>query len=153
MINWPSKAIFFALICLFHPVQPVNALETDGRFTMTPTEDGFLRLDSKTGAIALCGRLENGWTCKPVDDAQLASQDKLASLTKENSDLKAEIEDLRRALDAQITGTPSGGANRGFKMPTEQDVDKLMSVLERLARRFKSMVDDLKEQQQPGTPL
>ena len=147
-------AATLTLIFFLQLAPTAGAVETDGRFSMTPTDDGFLRLDSQTGAVALCGRSDGDWICNPVADSQLASQSKLAALKKENSDLKAEIEDLQRALNAQLTdGKPSDGTNPGFNVPSEQDVDKLMGFLENLARRFKGMVKELKENNEPGRPL
>jgi len=154
MKNGLQQAIILATILVLHPLTSVQAIETDTRFSMTPTDDGFLRLDSKTGAVALCARSSNGWSCKPVEDDQLAVQEKLAALKKENRELKGEIEDLRRALDTQFAdGTPSGKKKPGFQLPSDEDVDKLMSFLEKMARKFKGLVEELKENQEPGTPL
>ena len=154
MNNALHKALLLALLLMLNFAHPVLATEVDGRFSMTATDDGFLRLDSQTGAVALCARSASGWTCRPGEDDQLATQEKLASLSKENSELKSEIEDLRRTLDAQLAeGTPSGVGKPAFKLPSDQDIDKLMSVLEKMVRRFKGMVEDLKENREPGTPL
>jgi len=46
----------------------VLAQERPGRYTMSPVEGGFLRLDTETGAIALCTRRNETWSCEPVAD-------------------------------------------------------------------------------------
>jgi len=147
-------AASLAAMLIVSPVSTATAAENDGRFTMTPTDDGFLRLDSQSGAVSLCARSSNGWSCKPVDNDHLASHDKMAALAKENDVLKREVDELRRALDSQIgNGARKGLGPKGFKIPSDEDVDKFMTFLERLARKFRGMVNDLKENQQPGTPL
>src|SRR5690606_38619941 len=56
-----------------------------GRYTMSPIKDGFLRLDTRTGAVALCAQSGSGWACNPVADhtnAQPSSE--LSRLEDEN---------------------------------------------------------------------
>jgi hypothetical protein len=45
------------------------AQERTGRYTMSPVEGGFLRLDTETGALALCTRRAETWSCEPVNDS------------------------------------------------------------------------------------
>jgi hypothetical protein len=40
----------------------------DSRFTLHPTDDGYLRLDGRTGQIAACSRRAAGWSCHGVSD-------------------------------------------------------------------------------------
>ena len=57
-------------------------------------------------------------------------------------------------LDSQFADRkPSGGSKPIFKIPSDEDVDRNMSFLERMAKKFKGMVKELKESQEPGTPL
>jgi len=44
-----------ALVCLLAPAASAadNAAES-GRYSMTPTANGFLRLDKQTGAVSIC---------------------------------------------------------------------------------------------------
>jgi len=149
-----SMAILFVTILFMQPTQAVFAAESDGRFTMTPTDGGFLRLDTQTGAVALCARKDDAWSCNAVKDGQLPAQEQIATLTKENQELKSEIEDARRVLDAQIaTSKPSSSRGPGIKIPSDGDIDKMMDALEKVIRRFKGMVNELKEERVPGTPL
>ncbi len=158
MKNTPRKAILpaalLAAMMLISPIQFATAADGEGRYTMTPTDDGYLRLDSQSGAVALCARTESGWSCTPVDDDQLSMQDKLAAITKENEELKDEVRELRRVLDSQIkNGGQNGSGSGSITLPSDQDVDKIIGFLEKLAKKFKGMVNELKEDQEPGTPL
>src|SRR3954451_8630645 len=43
--------------------RPDNA---DGRFTLHRTDEGFLRLDGRSGQVSLCLKRSAGWECQPV---------------------------------------------------------------------------------------
>ena len=36
------------------------------RFTVAPEPDGFIRLDTRSGAIAQCRKVDGNWTCTPA---------------------------------------------------------------------------------------
>lgn len=44
-----------------------EAQEKPGRYTMSPVDGGFLRLDTETGALALCKKKGEQWACEPVE--------------------------------------------------------------------------------------
>jgi hypothetical protein len=115
-----------------------------GRYTMTPTKDGVLKLDTRTGAVSLCSRSSGDWSCKSVDSD---GQDRIRQLEKENARLRARLADRHLA-----PGSNDGGK---MEMPSEEDVDKAMDFMERLLHRFKGMVEDLKKdkKEENGVPL
>lgn len=122
-----------------------------GRFQMQPTEGGFLRLDSQTGDVALCARQGASFECKPVkDDRDL--QNELARLAAENKELKVEIKRLEDMLG--LNGG-KGAAKPGGKLelPSEEDVDKALSYMERMLKKFRDKFKDLENGEKKGTPL
>ena len=40
----------------------------NGRYALSPTGDGVLRLDTRTGAISTCNNSGAGWACYAVPD-------------------------------------------------------------------------------------
>ena len=44
-----------------------------GRYTMHQTEDGFVRLDTQTGAVSLCRKEANAWSCRDIHPVGAAS--------------------------------------------------------------------------------
>ena len=110
-----------------------------GRFTMTPTENGYLRMDTETGSVSVCHRKSGDWSCDNIEDDQLNLQHKLDQLTKENKRLKKELKNLERmAEDSEMVTRKK----KKLTLPTEEDVDKVMNFMERMIKRFKKMVKE-----------
>jgi hypothetical protein len=67
------SAIIFALV-LAAPAAwaQQNPPANDGRFSFHRVEDGYLRLDGRTGQVSLCAQRPEGWACEVVaDDGRL----------------------------------------------------------------------------------
>jgi hypothetical protein len=104
--------------------QPADSAATEnGRYSMTPVQDGFLRLDTRTGAVAMC-RLVNG-----APECRLAA-DERAALENEIGRLQAQNRDLR------LKPPGPGDAGPPSSLPSEQDMDKALSFAERFMRRM-----------------
>ncbi len=140
-----------------------------GRYTMLPTADGALRLDTETGAVSHCARKGGGWVCESVADDRLALQREIDRLARENDNLRDEL----AALQANLSPVPEGGTaapapepqqpeagaeapeakpapkaeGDGVRLPNQEDMDKLVSFFERMARRLHDMMEQLKERQ------
>ena len=112
------------------------AVETKGRYTMTPVEGGFMRLDTETGAVSLCTRKADAWSCEPVTDKSTSNDDK-ARLEAENKDLKDRI----KALEGSNAATePPGSVS---KLPTEKEVDEALDYVERMYKKFRDRIQKL----------
>ena len=70
----------------------------NGRYTFSPTADGVLRLDTRTGSIASCHNRIAGWSCYTVPDERAALDAEIGTLTRENTQLK---DNLARFKDEQ----------------------------------------------------
>jgi len=62
----------------------------NGRYTMSQTSDGILRLDTRTGAISICTN-KNGWVCRVVPDERTALDTEIGRLQRQNAALKDEL--------------------------------------------------------------
>ena len=126
--------------------------EKPGRFTMTPTEGGVLKLDTQTGAVSLCTRAGDDWSCKLTKDGEVA-------LRKEIDGLKAEIEVLKDQLktteEIAGLGDPSKpGATRGkTQLPSEKDVDQAFDYFEKMVKKLRERLNKIENDSKPGTPL
>jgi hypothetical protein len=111
----------------------------NSRYSFNPIADGVLRLDTRTGQISQCSRSDAGWTCKAVPDDRSALETEIARLQGENATLKKEL--LGRGLP--VPGVPSqSGAKPSepeLKLPSDAEVDKVKSFLEKAWRRLIEM--------------
>ncbi len=130
---------------------PLDEQQRPGRYTMQPTEGGFLRLDTATGDVALCARVQATFECKPVkDDRDL--QTEISRLSAENKELQAENKRLEGLLG--IDGGPAK-PQRKLELPSEEDVDKALSYLERMFKKFRDKMKEFDTEggSPKGTPL
>jgi len=102
----------------------------DGRFVLRDTPDGLLRMDSRTGAISLCARTGGSLACRLVPDDR-------AALEQEIERLKAENEALRRG--GATAGRPVD-PGQSLTLPSDQEVDRALSLAERIWRRLRGMI-------------
>lgn len=118
------------------------------RFTMTPTENGFLRLDSQTGQMAVCREADGQWSCAGIADQGLSTQQDLAALRKENRELKDRVSQLENMLMAfkerPGAGTPTG-PRTAFKLPSEKQVDRAFDYFEGMLRKFEERLNRLRK--------
>ncbi len=134
-----------------------------GRFTMTPADGGFLRMDTETGALALCAKKGDQWACDPMPDTQQSQSRELERLQAENKALKEEIrrmEDVMGLGDPKPGQPPIAGGERpkgGIELPSEKDVDKAFDYVQRMLKKFQERMRELESGQgggpDKGTPL
>lgn len=120
-----------------------------GRYTMHKTEDGLVRLDTETGAVSVCRKVDNNWRCEAMVGAPADTSQEMAKLRRENAELRAEIKRMEDDLGLNGNRDRSTTSKREFKLPTEQEVDQALNYFERMLRKFQ---DRLKRLEQGGEP-
>ena len=60
----------------------------DPRFSFNRVQDGYLRLDTRTGQVALCSRRQVGWACQVLPDDRIVLESEITRLQSENGTLK-----------------------------------------------------------------
>ena len=141
------SAVIFGLIA-----DPVSAKDA-GRYSMTPIDNGFLRLDSETGAVSVCKTDDEKWSCKSVTDDRLAIQKRIDQLEQDNSALSAEIARLEALLGEQTDTTSPQKRTAVPVLPSDEEVDKFIGFINRTAKKFKDMIENLKSDGQDETAL
>ena len=111
----------------------------NGRYSFSPVADGVLRLDTRTGQVSQCSRSDVDWACKVVPDERSALETEIVRLQGENGTLKKEL--LSRGLPVPGVSGPSGAkpGEPELKLPSDAEVDKVVSFLEKVWRRLIEM--------------
>lgn len=133
-----------------------SAQDAGGRFTMTPSPEGLVRLDTQTGAVSLCAKKDGEWACRALPDDQKAMQDRVTKLEDENRTLKDENKRLEDVMglnpdsDAPSGPGPGPGGVGKVPIPTEKDVDQAFDYVEGMLRKFRERLKRLDEPDVPG---
>jgi len=103
-----------------------------GRFTFKQVSDGLLRLDARTGEVALCGKRAVGWACQALPEDRTALENEIARLQGENAALKRELVARGVPLPDGFKGPPATARpDQDLKLPSDADLDRALSFLER----------------------
>ena len=111
----------------------------NGRYSFNPVADGVLRLDTRTGQVSQCSRSDAGWTCKAVPDERSSLESEIARLQGENATLKKELLARGLPLPGVPTALSAKPSEPELKLPSDAEVDKVMSFLEKVWRRLIEM--------------
>ena len=113
--------------------------ETD-RYRLEKSDNGYVRMDTKTGAMSVCEERSGQLVCKMAADERAALQDEIDRL---QSSVKALDERV-----AKLESTPS--ARLESNLPSEEDFNKTMSYMERFFRSFMDIVKDMDKENGDG---
>jgi hypothetical protein len=117
-----------------------------GRYTMSPVTDGVIRLDTRTGAISVCNNANAGWACYEKVKAELEKL-KAESAAREPT-VSGKIEDVMPKSDSLKKAEPKvAEGERKFEipLPSDRDMDRVMSFLEQAWRRLIEMANRMQK--------
>ena len=127
----------------------------NGRYTLSSTPDGVLRLDTRTGAVSTCSNPGAGWACYAVPDERAALDTEIGRLQADNEKLRKDlasreptvagkIEEPMPKSDSLKKNDPKiaeGERKLEIPLPSDRDMDRMMSFLERAWRRLIDMAN------------
>jgi hypothetical protein len=134
----------------------------NGRYSLSPAGDGVLRLDTRTGAVSTCSNSGAGWACYAVPDERAAMDTEIGRLQADNERLKADNEKLKADLASREPTVPGkieeplpksdslkksepkvaeGERKIEIPLPSDRDLDRMMSFLEQAWRRLIEMAN------------
>ena len=128
-----AVALAFAAVCLSTPVLADDATpDTDGgRYTLNKATDGYVRLDTQTGEVALCSQRTVGWACQAVPEDRAVLENEIARLRKDNAALKKEL--LARGLPLPSGAMPEPpivrDGDRPPRLGSNPDVDRMVALV------------------------
>ncbi len=82
----------------------------DKRFTYHAIDDGYLRLDLRTGEVATCRQRGAGWTCTLAPEERAALEGEIARLQRDNALLKSALLERGLPLPAPQADGPAPAA-------------------------------------------
>jgi hypothetical protein len=127
----------------------------NGRYALAPVADGVIRLDTRTGTVSTCTNSGAGWACYAVPDEGAALDAEIGRLQADNEKLKAElaareptvagkIEERLPKEDSLKKPEPKvaeGERKIEIPLPSDRDMDRVMSFLEQAWRRLIDMAN------------
>lgn len=117
------------LACLL----PTDALAQDAeRYQLERTENGYVRLDTRTGEMSICQERSDQLVCRVAADEREAME-------ADSDGLRAELDALERRVAALEEGRAAGG------LPSEEELDRTLSFMERFFRTFMGLAREWSE--------
>ena len=138
-----------------------NAATDDGRYTLTPADNGFVRLDRQTGAMSFCTKAGPDWACNPMADSADHLKTEVERLESENKSLKTDKKNLEEMLGMADPSKPAmpgeaaplPGPGGAMPVPTEKDVDKVFDYFEGMVKKLRERIKRLEKDQTEEQPL
>jgi chaperonin cofactor prefoldin len=125
--------------------------EDGSRYTMTSAEGGVVRLDTQTGAMALCTRqAPDQWSCADMNDSQRTLTSEVDRLQKENKELKEQIDSLEKTLGIADGQSEAAKPPVKLTLPTEADVDKAFDYFERMIDKLHQRIERFEKKHEHG---
>ncbi|WP_319798532.1 hypothetical protein [Nitrobacter sp.] len=170
------SAIAAIIACFAAPALAQATPDTEkGRYTLAPTSGGFVRLDTQTGVVSHCADRGNGWMCYTLPEQHGALDEDIGRLRAENEQLRAQLAARDSALSGKVQkalpktespkpgepdaeapkvdGRKSADTNRNsieVPLPSDRDMDRVMSFVERAWRRLIEMAARVQRDQSGG---
>jgi hypothetical protein len=135
----------------------------DHRFAFHRVDNGYLRLDLRSGDVAQCTQRGTGWACALVPDERAAMDSEIARLQRENVGLKSALLERGLPLPSGMTAdaapaTPPvavapgpqapkperpGAAAPDLRLPSDAELDRVMAMMDRVWRHLVEMMGNL----------
>jgi hypothetical protein len=114
----------------------------DARFTFHRTDEGYLRLDGRSGQVSICIRRPAGWLCQAVPDERAALESEIVRLQADNAALKKELLARGLALPSAIRPDPPGAMvdEPRVRLPSDAEFNQVMGFIDKVWRRLVEMV-------------
>jgi len=105
---------------------------------MEKTEGGFVRLDTTTGEVSLCREQDGQIVCRMAADERAAFEKELDLLTKR--------------VEALEKGGATALSDAKPALPTDEEIDRTMSIMEKMMQRFMGIVKNLEDGEEETAP-
>ncbi len=121
----------------------------EARYSFHKVPDGFLRLDSQTGQVALCGSQPVGWACVTAPEDRAVLENEIARLRRDNAALKQELLAHGLTLPPGTQPEPPASNNEPkvvIRLPNSADIDRMVALAGQMWRQFLDAIVDAQNQ-------
>ncbi|MGB3500208.1 MAG: hypothetical protein WBA44_01185 [Mesorhizobium sp.] len=115
------------------------AQESD-RYSIERTDTGYVRMDRQTGEMSICNETRGELVCRLAADDRDAYEGEIDRLA-------GRLDAVEKRLAALEQSPPSAG-----ELPSDETVDRSISIMERFFRSFFGIMRDLEKEQGQETP-
>ena len=116
--------------------------ETD-RYRLEKSANGYVRMDTQTGAMSICEERSGQLVCKMAADERAAYQDEIDRLDNSVKALDARVAKLENSLSSRLES----------QLPSQEDFNKTMGYMQQFFRTFKDIVKDMDKEDGDGAKL
>ena len=113
-----------------------TALAVSGRFIMEKTNEGYIRMDTQTGAMSICEAEKGQIVCKMAADERAAF----------DGDIKA-LEERIATLEQRLESGSNLFSHNGNGLPSEEEFERGMGYMEEFMRRFMGIAKERDEEE------
>lgn len=124
-------------------LMPASAAETAERYRLERTQDGYVRLDTQTGAMTLCREADGRLVCAPAAQGAAQGADQGAQASSEIEALRERLRILEGRVSALEGGAPVAG------LPPEEEFERGIGYMERFFRMFMGLVREFEGDRTP----
>jgi len=118
---------------LFSMVAASARSEEIDRYRLEKSTNGYVRMDTQTGAMSICEEHSGQLVCKMAADERAAYQDEIDRL-----------QTSVKALDERVTKLEnSPSARLESNLPSQEDFNKTLGYMQQFFRTFKDIVKDM----------
>jgi flagellar motility protein MotE (MotC chaperone) len=133
-MRFASLAACLALMPLV--AVPAHANDAE-RYRLEKSDNGYVRMDTQTGAMSICEEKEGQLVCRVAADERSAFQDEIDRLQDKVKGLDERVSKLENSLSQKLESS----------LPSEEDFNKTMSYMERFLRSFMGIVKDMEKEE------
>lgn len=114
----------------------------NGRYAMQQTPEGFLRLDTRTGKVSLCTVKDAAARCALAADERDAYDREIATLKAERDAARAGGKFAQQDKPAADAPGADKSAGSGPRLPTDAEIDRTLSVMEKIWRGMNKIIGE-----------
>lgn len=127
-----------AVLCF---VAVTSSGHAEERYRLEKTENGYVRMDTTTGAMSICTEASGSLVCRAAADERTALLEEVDRLQTDLKALQDRVAKLETSLSARLQNA----------LPSEEEFERTMSYMERFLRGFVGIVKDL-DREAPADP-